>query len=209
MIITILYYIFLFGVPLAVAAALYGIRWKEGFWGNIVAVPAVVFSMLVAIGWWESLAVFLCDKFNSILFVADFISLWGLFLISLLIIGEVTRALSRVKVKFAPPIEAGGNACALTLLFALLMGFFYFSCDLAPIYWPNDDAPPMDDSAQIQCFRMITGGNLGSFTEPRQFDDTGSFRRRHHQRREALKAQRESNDNQSMFYEGDIPPRTN
>lgn len=204
----ILYQCFVFGVPLAVAAALYGMRWKEGFWGNIIAVPAVFFSMLVAIGWWESLASFISTKVNAMLWVSDFLALWILFLLSLLIIGEVTRALSRVKVKFADPVEKGGNALALTLLFALIMGFYQFSMDLAPMGKTADDIPPNAETIQVQAFRLLTGGNLGSFTNPKRFDDFGDFRQIHFQRQQELLKYRLAKEG-TMFYEGAIPPRRN
>lgn len=205
---TILYQFFVFGVPLAVAAAIYGTRWKEGLWGNLLSVFAVLFSSIIAVGWWESLTIFLCNKVNGMLFVADYLVLWLLFLISLLIIGEVTRALSRVKVKFAEPVEKTGNAAMLTLLLALLLGFYYFSLDMSPLGETADATPPSQDTIQLKVFRVLTGGNLSSFTEPKSFDENGEFRMNHFLRKQALMENRLSKED-SMFYEGSIPQRRN
>ncbi len=208
MVITILHNVFIYGVPLAIAAAIYGMRWKEGLWGNILSVFAVLFSAIIAIGWWESLAILLCGYANSMLFVSDFLVLWFLFLISLLIIGEVTRALSRVKVKFADSIEKGGNVLALTLLFALFFGFYTFSLDLAPLGEDADATLPASDSIQVKTMRFLTAGNLSSFMEPKRFDETGEFRNNQFRRRKALMNNRLTKEG-SMFYEGSIPPRRN
>lgn len=207
-IVGILYQFFVFGTPLAVAAAIYGTRWKEGLWGNLLSVFAVLFSAIIAVGWWESLTIVLCNQVNSVLFVADYLVFWLLFLISLLIIGEVTRALSRVKVKFAEPIEKAGNAAVLTLLLTLLLGVYYFSMDLSPVGETADASPPPPNSIQLSAFGVLTGGNLSSFTEPKQFDENGDFRMNHFLRKQALMENRLAKED-SMFYEGAIPPRRN
>lgn len=203
----ILYQCFLYGVPLAVAGAIFGMRWKEGFWGNILSVFAVMFSMLIAIGWWEPLASLLAEKVPKMLFAADFICLWVLFLVALAIIGEITRLLSRVKVKFADSVEKGGNSLALILLFGLLMGFYLFALDLAPV-GERADATPPGDSIQVKAFRLLTAGNLSSFVDPKPFDENGDFRRFHFERRQAI-MQNCLDNNNSLFYDGSIPPRRN
>jgi hypothetical protein len=201
----ILFQCFQWGVPLAVAAAIFGIRWKEGLWSNILSVFAVLFSALIAVGWWESLASFLSSNAPSMLFLSDTIAIWLLFLVSLLIISELTKLTSRVKVKFADPVEKAGNALALAALFLSLYGFYLFALDLSPV-GENEDAEVSGDSIQIQMLRILTAGNLSSFTEPTQFDANGDFRQRHLQRRQAILENVKTKEG-SLFYEGEIPPR--
>jgi hypothetical protein len=201
---SVLFACFEWGVPLAVAAAIFGTRWKEGLWGNILSAFGVLFSALMAIGYWESLAVFLSTQIPKMLYLADCVAIWLIFLVTFLIINELTRGMSRVKVKFAVPIEKAGNAVALTLLFLGLYGFFLFTMDLSPV-GENTDAQVPGDSIQIQALRILTAGNLASFTKPRQFDENGDFRKNHLERRKALLENVKTKD--SLFYEGTIPPR--
>ncbi|MDR0608650.1 MAG: hypothetical protein LBG58_00895 [Planctomycetaceae bacterium] len=200
----ILFACFTYGVPLAVAAAIFGTRWREGFWGNILSVFSVFFSALAAVAWWEPLAVLLSTNIPKMLYLSDCVAVWLIFLITFMIISELTRMMSRVKVKFAVPIEKAGNAIALFLLFLTLYGFFLFAMDLSPV-GENPDAPVPSDSVQIQILRILSAGNLSSFTAPTQFDAQGDFRKNHLERRKAL--MENVTGKNSLFYEGTVPPR--
>lgn len=206
---TILKYFFDIGVPLAVAGAFFGTRWKEGFWGNSLAVFAVFFSSIIAVGWWESLAIVLSNRFPKMWFLWDFLVLWGLFLIPLLLIGEVTRSLSRVKVKFPEPLEKVGNGVALALITVLLLGFYYFSLDLAPLGEAADAQEPSPHTVQTQVLSLLSSGNLCSFADPKKFDADGNFRLNHFRRRQALMQNRLSREGSMMYDGGTIPPRRN
>ncbi|MDR1270776.1 MAG: hypothetical protein LBK82_14770, partial [Planctomycetaceae bacterium] len=129
---SILFGFFVYGVPLAVAAAIFGTRWREGFWGNILSVFSVFFSALTAIALWEPLASLLSTNIPKMLYLSDCVAIWLIFLVTFLIINELVRMMSRVKVKFAVPIEKAGNVVALILLFLMLYGFHLFAMDLSP-----------------------------------------------------------------------------
>jgi hypothetical protein len=201
---SILFGCFTYGVPLAMAAAIFGTRWREGFWGNILSVFSVFFSALAAIAWWEPLAVLLSTNIPQMLYLSDCVAIWLIFLITFLILSELTRMMSRVRVKFAVPIEKAGNAAALFLLFLMLYGFFLFTMDLSPV-GENSDVTIAEDSVQIQMLRLLTAGNLASFTAPTQFDKNGNFRQHHLERRQALMENVKAKN--SLFYEGTVPPR--
>ncbi|MDR0870336.1 MAG: hypothetical protein LBN39_06040 [Planctomycetaceae bacterium] len=201
----ILYQGFLYGVPLAIAAALFGFRWKEGFWGNVLGAGALCFSALVAVGWWEDVAELLSKQIPAMLYLSDTVAVWAIFVLTLAILMEIVRLASRVKVKFAEPIEQGGNALALGAMFIVLYGFFLFTVDLAGVGDKND-ATVASDSIQIKALRILSAGNLSSFTKPQQFDQGGNFRQRHLERRKAIWKSVTKSDG-SLFYEGTIPPR--
>ncbi|MDR2705773.1 MAG: hypothetical protein LBC02_08350 [Planctomycetaceae bacterium] len=200
----ILFACFTYGVPLAVAGAIFGTRWREGFWGNILSAFGVFFSALVAVAWWEPLASLLSTNIPQMLYLSDCVAIWLIFLVTFLIINELTRMMSRVQVKFAVPIEKAGNAVALLLLFLALYGFFLFTMDLSPV-GENPDATVAEDSVQVQILRLLSAGNLASFTTPTQFDAQGNFRKNHLERRKALMENVKAKN--SLFYEGTIPPR--
>lgn len=168
--------------------------------------------MFFAVAWWETIASMLSQALPSALFLSDLIAIWLVFLISLVILCEVTRALSRVKVQFAIPVEAVGNGVAVAVLFVLVYGFFLFTVDLAPI-GENADAQAPSDSVAVKAFRILSNGTLQAFVAPHTFDGhgdgtNGEFRTDHLLRRKALMKYCEAHEN-SLFYDGPIPPRKN
>lgn len=201
----VMYMFFQYGVPLAAVGALFGFRWQEGLWGNAVAVLTVFFSFLIAVGWWESLTVLLVGQVNQMLFFADFLMFWAIFLVSLAILNEATLFLSRVKVKFAEPVEKAGNAVALGFLSLVLLGGYAFSLDLSAV-GENESASVPSDSIQVKVLQNFSEGSLSAFGEPRAFNGSGSFRSDHLKRKQALMDQVKS-QNGKVFYEGSIPSR--
>ena len=181
----ILWYCYTWAVPVIILAALYGLRWKAGMWGNCLSLGAVLFSILVAVGWWEELAELLARQAPITLFCADCIALWAIFLLTLLFLDFATRSMSTIKVKYAEMVENIGNGILLFLLFLALYGFFLFAEDLGPVGEHSGTAAP-GDSVAIQMFRIFSAGNLSAFTVVNQFDDKGNFRKLHLQRRQAI-----------------------
>ena len=195
------------GVPLAILAGVFGFRWREGLWGNTVSAFCVLFSILFAIAWWEMVANALCQAMPSMLYTSDLVAIWAIFLVSLVILSELTRALSRVKVLFLLPIEAVGNFVALGVLYILMLNFFLFTVELAPI-GEKQDVQTAADSLLIQTCRVFSKGTLEAFVDPRPFDEHGELRRDHLLRRQELQKMAEGKDGTiRIFYEGSIPPR--
>ncbi|MDR3182187.1 MAG: hypothetical protein LBT89_04565 [Planctomycetaceae bacterium] len=122
-----------YAVPLVIYAAIFGIRWNEGLWGNIVSTGCVWFSAIVAVGWWEDVAELLCLRLPSWMFYADCVSFWLIFLITLLLLDSAVRAMSRVKVSYADPVEKVGNGAVLLVLATLLYTLFLFAENLSPV----------------------------------------------------------------------------
>jgi signal transduction histidine kinase len=180
-----LYNCYIWVIPLVIFGALFGLRWKVGMWGNSISLGAVLFSILVAVGWWEDLAFFLKEQFPAWLFVADGVAIWTIFIVSLLILDTATRLMSSVKVKYADVLERVGNGIALFLLSTVLYAFFLFAEEVGPVGAKfNTDTP--GDSVAVKMFRMLSDGNLSGFTKVTQFDDRGNFRELHLKRRQAL-----------------------
>ena len=184
----VMYQIYGFAVPLIILAALGGFRWKAGLWGNTLALGAVLFSVLIAVNWWEDVAELLAKQAPVTLFVADCIAIWVLFIVSLLILDMATRYISTVKVKYHDMVENIGNGIVLLVLFLVLYGFFLFAEELGPVgEW--HDVSPKEDSAAVKVFRMLSApgqGNLSAFSGGNQFDGKGKLSALHLQRRQAI-----------------------
>ena len=182
----ILYQIYVYAVPVIILATLFGFRWKVGMWGNILSLGAVLFSALIAAGWWEDLAELLAKQVPKMLFLADGIAFWTIFVVSLLFLDAATRFASTVKVKYADTIENYGNGVVLFLLFAALYGIFLFAEELGPVGEHIDGVDVSSDTVAVQLLRVLSGGNLSGFTRSNQFDGNAEHRKLHLQRRQAL-----------------------
>jgi hypothetical protein len=90
----------------------------EGMWSNAVRLVNVVTAALLATNFFEPLAKWLDGKQPSYTYVCDFVSLWGLFAVFLLVSRELTDRISRVKVRFLKLADRIGS-----VVFALLVGW--------------------------------------------------------------------------------------
>ena len=187
-----LYHIHDYAVPLIIFATLYGFRWRVGMWGNLLSLGAVLFSFLIAIGWWENLAYFLVQQVPQMVYIADALSFLLIFVVALLFLDLATRAMSTVKVKYAEMVENIGNGVALFLLSgALCLTYSFAYHDLGPV-GENPDftlTEGQKNPLSFQALRLLSGGgNLGAFSESnrKQFDGRGDFRTLQLQRRQVL-----------------------
>ena len=181
-----LYAIYLYALPIVIIAVLYGFRWKAGMWSNCVSLGCVLFAILVAVGWWEDLAYLLATQVPAMLFVADGIAIWALFVITLALLDLATRGMSSIKVKYADTVEKVGNGLVLFVLFLALYGFYLFAEDVGPVGEHHNVTVSDSMLSPIPMFRMLSAGNLSGFTEVSQFDDRGDFRELHLKRRQSL-----------------------
>ena len=187
-----MYRIYVYLVPIVILAALGGVRWKAGLWGNTIALGAVLFSILIAVAWWEDLAAVIVGLSANTLFVADCVDIWVIFLVSLLLLDTATRYMSTVKVKYNDIVENVGNGLVLILLFVALFGFYQFTEVIGPV-GEHDDFDVEQSSflvkTSIPMFRMLSApeqGNLSAFSDGYQFDDSEKFLELHLKRRQAL-----------------------
>jgi len=200
-----LYHIYGYAIPIVLLATLYGFRWKVGMWGNFLTLGAVLFSFLIAAGWWEDVAELLAGQASSLLFVADCVAFWTLFIITLLILDTATRFMSTIKVKYAEQVENIGNGTVLFVLFLALYGTYLFAEEIGPV-GEHANVTVSGDTVPIQVLRMFSDGNLSGFTQVNQFDDRGTFRENHLLRRKAIMDKVKGGG--SIQYEGnDIPKR--
>jgi len=181
-----LYYAYGVAVPLVILATLYGFRWKVGMWGNFLSLGAVCFAFLIAVGWWESLAYFIAQQAPAMLFVADCIAFFVIFLVALLILDTATRNLSKVKVKYPDMVEKIGNGVVLFLLSLILYNVYLFGADDLATVGERHDADLKGDTIAVAALRILSAGNLSGFTQVSQFDSRGDFLKLHQQRRQLL-----------------------
>ncbi len=94
---------------------------SEGMWSNALRLINMVTAGLIAMNFFEPLAGFLEDNISSSMsYFLDFVSLWLLFCVSLLVLRILTDyTVSRVKVRFPQAIDHWGG-----IAFGVLGGWF-------------------------------------------------------------------------------------
>ena len=82
-----------------------GFSLQNGTWGNVVMLINVVMSALIAVNYYEPLANYLESLDKSFTFLVDFVALWAIFVLSVVILRALTDKLSTVKVKLRKPFD--------------------------------------------------------------------------------------------------------
>ena len=73
---------------------------REGLWSGLVMLLNIVAAATFATAWFERLAGFLDAKMPSYTYLIDFLCLWGIFAVVLLVMRLITDRVSTTKVKF-------------------------------------------------------------------------------------------------------------
>lgn len=106
---------------------------NEGLWGNFLTLVNALLAVLLAINFWEPAAAWLSEQVRAGRYAWDFAALWLLFALFMFAFRTVTDFLSRMKVRFIPPVDKG-----VGVLFSLLTGwilacFLVMSLHTAPL----------------------------------------------------------------------------
>ena len=118
---------------LAIIAICLAINLSEGLWSNTVTLVNVIFAAVIATNCFEPAADFFTEQAPSFTYFAEFLSLWGIFILSLIIIRILTDKISRVKVRFKKPVEQGGIIVSGLLIGWVMVCFTVFALHLAPL----------------------------------------------------------------------------
>lgn len=94
---------------------------REGLWSNAISLVCILISGLVAFGFYSPLVIYLDEMLDGeYTYVLDFVILWALFIISMLICRIFTGMASRTRMRFKNPIDpVGGPVIALIAAWAL------------------------------------------------------------------------------------------
>jgi hypothetical protein len=119
----------MFVLLFAIVAACFG----EGMWSNAVRLVNVVTAALLATNFYEPIARWLDGWDKSYTFLWDFLALWGLFSIFLLIFRELTDRISRVKVRFLKVADRIGSVAFSFLVGWVVVCFTLMTLHTAPL----------------------------------------------------------------------------
>jgi len=184
----------LLGLFVAVAFAL----WREGLWSAAIMLLNLLLAATFATAWYERLATFLTARLPSYDYLLDFVALWGLFALSLLVLREISDRVSRRKVRFRKPVEMFG--CPVVAAVAAWVFVCFTAASLHTAAVPRDVIQPAPESTMffglepdrrwLQWVRGSTAHGPFAVAE-RSFDPEADFILRYATRRHELESQEE------------------
>jgi uncharacterized membrane protein required for colicin V production len=105
----------------------------EGMWSNAVRLVNVVTAALLAVNFFEPVARWLDGWDKSYTYMWDFLALWGLFGIFLLIFRETTDRISRVNVRFLKIADRIGGLVLSMWVGYVMVCFTLMTLHTAPL----------------------------------------------------------------------------
>ncbi len=118
---------------LLILAACVGSLYTEGIWSNSVRLINVVTAALLATNFYEPMAQWLENYLTTWTYILDFVSLWVLFLLGIVSLGELTNRVSRVKVRFLKIADQVGGGIIAFLIGWVVVCFTLMSLHTAPL----------------------------------------------------------------------------
>jgi len=108
---------------------------REGLWSNAIMFFNVITAAMLATNYYETLANWIerKDWGRSFTFLLDFLSLWVIFSVVLVVLRLATDKISRVKVRFKLPVEWSGGIFFALWVAWLMVCFTAFSFHTAPL----------------------------------------------------------------------------
>jgi hypothetical protein len=184
-------FLLLFVVLAATAAAL----WFQGFWNATVTFVNLILAMAIATSFYEPVCTQLEKASGGVkqyTYLLDFIVLWVLFAISFGILRAITDSISKSAVAFDFPVEVAGRSIMAIVCGWVMVCFFAFSLQMAPLNSTNPlgawSTPTAKTFGPFSPDRMWLGF-MHSRTTPSafggpQFDSRAEFLLKYRERRE-------------------------
>lgn len=106
---------------------------REGLWSGLVMLLNILAAATFATAWYEKVAAFADERMPSFTYLIDFLALWGLFAVVLLVMRLVTDRVSRTKVKFLRQVELAGAPIVAVIAGWIMVCFAAASLHAAPV----------------------------------------------------------------------------
>ncbi len=136
-----------------------GFLFAEGMWSNALRFITVVAAALLATNYFEPVADQLDAWMPSYTYCWDFVALWGLFAVFVVLFRAITDQLSKVKVRFPAKIDRVGS-----VVFSALVGWVMVCFTLATLH-----TAPLGEKFCFGCFQYDQPMFLGFVSPDREW----------------------------------------
>lgn len=106
---------------------------REGLWSNTLTLINVLTSALLAMSLWEPLADYMDREAPTYTYFFDFLALWAVFCVSMIVCRIVTDKISRVRVRFKAPVDRFGGAFVAAWVGWVMVCFVTMTLHTAPL----------------------------------------------------------------------------
>jgi hypothetical protein len=159
---------------------------NEGLWGAAVMFINVLLSAMIASSFYEPLAIWANKRMGSFTYLIDFICIWLIFCVTLVLLRLTTDSLSRYRVRFKKPVDIGGGLFFAAWIGWLMMQFTLFTMHTSPLsrnffagqFQEEPDSVMFFDlgpDRNWMAFMYSMSGENGSLAGSNQFDPKGEF----------------------------------
>ena len=170
----------------------------EGIWSNAVRLINVVTAALLAVNFFEPLARVLDGWQPSYTYLWDFLSLWGLFSVSLLVFRETTDRISKVNVRFLKLADRIGGVVLSVWIGWVMVCFTLMTLHTAPLgrnflfggFLTQTDSKMMFGlaSPDVEWLAFTQKMSTGAFAGSEEFDPNAEFMSKYATRRTNLES---------------------
>lgn len=166
-----------------------------GLWSNTLTLINVLLAGLIATNYFEPVADYLDRTTPSFTYLWDFIAIWILFGLAMIVLRLATDYLSQIKVRFIIPVEKAGGYVMAVWVSWIVMCFTAATLHTAPLarHFLGGDFQPAPDSKMffglapdrfwLGWMHRESSGTLARFGGARPFDAKGDFIVRYSNRR--------------------------
>lgn len=110
---------------------------REGLWSNVISLINIIISGLVAFGFYQPITIYLDEMTDGqYTYLLDFVVIWGLFVITVLVCRAISGFASRTRMRFKHPIDPIGGPLMGELASWVLAAFVMATLHTSPM--PKD-----------------------------------------------------------------------
>ncbi len=146
----------------AVLFASFAMMVREGLWSNTISLINIVISGLVAFGFYAPLTIRLdemTDGANT--YWLDFVCIWVLFTVAMLICRLVTAMASRTRMRFKNPIDPVGGPLVGLIAAWVLAAFVTATLHTSPMPKDAFGGKLLHDDSEVASASALTSPDLG------------------------------------------------
>lgn len=173
---------------------------NEGLWGAAIMFVNVMLSAMIATNFYEPLSTWLDKQDKSYTYLVDFVAVWAIFCLTLVILRVITDKLSRYRVRFKKPVDIGGGVFFAAWIGWIMVQFTLFTMHVSPLarnffggdFQPDADSKMFMGTAPDRNWMALMHkmGKEGSLGTGEAFDPQGDFVLRYGFRREAFEGEK-------------------